>query len=274
MNQSTYRPVVIHNLVSVVHAAYTGGAQESDVLMFAHALQLRKMIVKDRFYRQSREIKLEMLQSFATLVTDYYRPAVVSIDDYPLPTVSVNTTRIFDALITLRGVEWANAVYALASPSLYVKNILRYYSNVIPEETYVPFIGPVPTVDTLSKALYMWDVAMQGCVVACPADTVYEAIASVVHGNIKMSEMYNAFAPEPLTLVVYDEDVVPVEQPEEDVAQPSGGPVGHIEKGTDIEDEKGTDIEDEKGTDIEDEKGTDIEDEKGSFNQNHQDNLG
>jgi hypothetical protein len=202
MTQPANTLAAVDNIIAVVDAHFAGSDKKADVFMFAFSLQLRKMIVKDRFYRQTLEKQAEMLTDLAARINHFYQQ----------PEMPLVSTHIFNVLVAAKGVHWANTVYALASPALYVKNIKRFFSYILPTESYIPFFGLV-AVDSTEQLMTLWNEVAQKFVVACPADAVYKAIASVIHGNVKMSEMFNAFAPEQWAIEVYDEDAVPA-QPE------------------------------------------------------------
>jgi hypothetical protein len=179
--------------------------QTQDAKQFSAAITLRNLITKTRIYRQPSSDRIILLQ--------HYADAVCSL--YDMPEVVVHTPHVMDVLVALHGINWAHAVYALASPSLYVKNVCRLTSRVAPLSLYLPFVGAV-NVSTVDELVAKWGEVFtkylreQGGVVG---EVATGHVGAAVSGNVAMSLLYNEAVGETFAIPVFDEDAAPAEAP-------------------------------------------------------------
>lgn len=198
---------------------------------FLAAISLRNLIVKQRFYRKSREERIEALQAFINEQCTSYRQ----------PSFAVNKPHILQALVAFKGVVWANAVYAIASPNLFAKNIvaLSERSDNALAAVNLPFVGEVSpqNEDELYAA---WESAFINFVRLANVEEINQ-VAAVVQGNVRLSHIFNNNVGDAVEQIrVYDEDAVLVDPPEEvilsaDILQP---PASEPEQPADEEDEE------------------------------------
>ena len=169
--------------------------------LFASAIALRQIVVKERFYRKTRAERIADLQEYIN-----NRAA-----ENGVAPVIVSSPHVLKELVRLMGVNFANAVYALASPSIYIKNVNSNRSSNVATALELPGIGRIHfnpgEEENLEKMYTVW----AGCfaLYAVSAANAYLVdVGNAVAGNVKLSTIFNAAVEPEYQIAVYDEDAV------------------------------------------------------------------
>lgn len=197
--------------------------KDSLVDVFNAGMVVRKTLVKRRYYRQSYEHQMQMLQvlhrelnllfGFECQGEDLY------LESNRVHEFLVNYALrypVISQIIYLDGYSsvqcWASSVFFAASYVIFRQAYTKNY--ILP----APFLQCIGSVDVLDQTVYadQWYTLFEQYLWQI---NNYPLVAEVVAGNVRMSNTFNSIVPAEQAIEVYDEDaVVPAPQPAVDVA--------------------------------------------------------
>ena len=202
--------------------------KDSLVDIFNAGMVVRGMLVKQRYYRQSRERQFVMLQAlhrelnllfgFQCNGEDLYLESTrvhEFLVRYAERYVVVNDDILFDNFDS--GYCWASSVFFAASYVIFRQSYTKGY--IAP----APFLQCIGSVDLTDPAIYadQWYTLFEQYLWQI---STYTTVAAMVAGNVRMSTVFNSVVPADQAIEVYDEDAVPVQeavQPAVDEPSPS-----------------------------------------------------
>lgn len=173
----------------LIRKTRTNELYRDDVTAVVFGLELRAMLVQEKYYIQPEQIQLQLLQKFVDSVCGVYQ----------LPKHHVTNTHIVKNLFILKGATWANAVYAMASPYLYVENILPFSGAMyVPGVVQLPYRVVPATMPDLDTLIQQWAFALYMLVAQYPEADVMQYVADTIRTNDALVAAYNSALPSEL----------------------------------------------------------------------------
>lgn len=171
-------------------AANTVNENSKTLLVSAY---LRSLIVKGKYFRKSRQEKLEIME---TVMEDL----AIIYEGHSVPATSIE---VLKNLTAFKNTAWAETIFSFVSPSMYVKLLTKRMEDFSEEFQTRCF----------NEIVEQWKNRVRDYVGSHDVDNgALIAIGETVTGNVALSTAFNEVVPGGFQVVVFDEDAVQTTQ--------------------------------------------------------------